>query len=73
MVSRSRVASLANPDASGRVLAGSGGASVGAEASKDAVEQQHQRAQGRAHALAFHARGRVGGQTVRFNFCRTWR
>ena len=73
VVSRSRVASLANPDASGRVLAGGGGASVGAKASKDAAEQEHQSAKGRTHALAFDARGRVGGRTLRFNSYRTWR
>ena len=73
VVSRSRVASLANPDASGRVLAGSGGAIVGAKASKDAAEQKHQRAQGGAHAFAFYVRRGVGGKTVGLSFCRTWR
>ena len=38
VVSRSRVASLANPDASGRVLAGGGGAIAGAKTSEDATE-----------------------------------
>ena len=52
VVSRSRVAGLANPDASGRVLAGSGGAIVGAKTGEDATEQEHQSVTGRARALA---------------------
>ena len=52
VVSKSRVASLANPDASGRVLAGGGGAIAGAKTSEDATEEEHQDVTGRARALA---------------------
>ena len=63
VVSRSRVASLANPDASGRVLAGGGGAIAGAKASEDATEEEHQGVTGRARALANHSRGWAWGRS----------
>ena len=67
VVSRSRVASLANPDASGRVLAGSGGAIVGAKTGEDATEQEHQSVKGRTRALAFHSRGWAWGRSPALN------
>ena len=62
VVSRSRVASLANPDASGRVLAGGGGAIAGAKTSEDATEEKHQHVSGRARAFANYARGWAWGR-----------
>ena len=66
VVSRSRVASLANPDASGRVLAGGGGAIAGAKTSEDATEEEHQGVTGRARALAKRSRGWAWGRSPAF-------